>query len=61
MSELRKSIVGTLGEFLQELECASDNIAQLSLQHIHSHDAVLTCGYSSTVARFFRVNSFAEL
>jgi hypothetical protein len=56
ITQLRASLVTTLGEFLQELECASDNISELAAQHVHPRDTVLTYGYSSTVARFLRVS-----
>lgn len=59
IAQLRASLVTTVGEFLQELECAGDNISELAAQHVHPRDTVLTYGYSSTVARFLRVSGIA--
>ena len=50
--DLRAEIVEGIQEILEELNQADDQIAGYSLEHIHSHEIILTHTSSTTVQKF---------
>lgn len=51
---LRKSIVSTIQEFLEELKEVGTSIATQALDHLHAKEIVLTYGKSRTVEQFLK-------
>jgi translation initiation factor eIF-2B subunit beta len=54
MEQLRQSIMMQIKDLVEELENHRSNIAEYSIEHIHSNEVVLTLGYSTTVKEFLQ-------
>ncbi|XP_013788328.1 translation initiation factor eIF-2B subunit beta-like [Limulus polyphemus] len=51
---LKEAIVDSLEELKRELETSKDNIAEKSLEHIHSDEVIMTIGQSMIVKTFLK-------
>ena len=54
LEDLKSKILEALDELATEVEAASDEIANQSLEHIHANEVILTIGKSRTVQMFLQ-------
>ena len=46
---IKSDVIGAIDEIIEELKDRISPIASLANDHIHNHDVILTCGYSTTL------------
>ena len=51
---IKSDVIGAIDEIIEELKDRISPIASLANDHIHNHDVILTCGYSTTLCEFLK-------
>ena len=51
---MKSDVIGAIDEIIEELKDRISPIASLANDHIHNHDVILTCGYSTTLCEFLK-------
>ncbi|KAJ1975970.1 GCD complex subunit gcd7 [Dimargaris cristalligena] len=51
---LKSEIIQEIQEYIEELENMYSNVSSQAMDHIHSNEVIMTCGYSKTVESFLK-------